>query len=170
MINEHIIKKLEENAPVFKNLLENNTEEQVHWKPSPEKWSLLELINHLYDEEREDFRQRIKNVLEDPLKEWYSVDPLKWVTEREYDKRDMKTSLNNFLAERIKSVEWLKSLASSSWKSAYKHPKLGEISAEKLLANWLAHDYLHIRQVTFLQYSYLSHKVPSISLDYAGNW
>ncbi len=167
---DYIIKKLEENASVFKSILKNIPEEQVRWKPSPEKWSLLEVINHLYDEEREDFRQRIKNILEDPLKEWASIDPVKWVTEREYDKREMKTSLNNFLAEREKSVAWLKSLTSPNWKAAYKHPKLGEISAEKLLANWLAHDYLHIRQITFLQYSYLSQKASSISLDYAGNW
>ncbi len=170
MIHDHIVKKLEENIPVFISLLENNSEEQVRWKPSPEKWSLLEVINHLYDEEREDFRQRISNVLEDPFKEWLPVDPVKWVTEREYDKRDMTTSLNNFLAERKNSVAWLKSLASPDWKAAYKQPKLGEISAEKLLANWLAHDYLHIRQITFLQYSYLSHNAPSIGLEYAGNW
>ena len=170
MIYDDIIKKLEENAAVFKSLLENIPKDQSYWKPSPGKWSLLEVINHLYDEEREDFRQRIKNVFEDPLKEWSSIEPAKWVNEREYDKREMKASLNNFLAERKKSVEWLKSLVSPDWKAAYKHPKLGEISAEKLLANWLAHDYLHIRQIVFLQYSYLSHKAPSISLDYAGNW
>ena len=167
---DYIIKKLEVNSAVFKSILENIPDEQVRWKPSPEKWSLLEVINHLYDEEREDFRQRIKNIFIDPLKVWASIDPVKWVTDKEYDKREMKASLDNFLAERNKSVEWLKNLASPDWKAAYKHPKLGEISAEKLLANWLAHDYLHIRQITFLQYSYLSHKAPSISLDYAGNW
>jgi hypothetical protein len=83
----------------------------------------------------------------------------------------MNSSLNNFLIEREKSIEWLKNLTSPDWKATYSHPKLGEISAEKLLANWLAHDYLHIRQISYLLWSYLAKKaVPTIKLDYAGNW
>ena len=170
MIYNYIIEKLEGNASTFKNLLENISDEQVRWKPSTENWSLLEVTNHLYDEEREDFRQRIKNVLGDPQKSWSPIDPGNWNTEREYNKRDMNDSLNNFLSERIKSVEWLKSLTSPDWKAIHNHPKLGEMSAEKLLVNWLAHDYLHMRQITFLNYSYLSHKAPQINLNYAGDW
>ncbi len=151
-------------------MLDNISDEQAGWKPKPEKWSLLEIVNHLYDEEREDFRQRIMNIFEDPEKEWAPIAPADWVTEREYAKRDFKTSLNNFLAERKKSIDWLKSLLSPDWKATYNHPKLGEMSAEMLLANWLAHDYLHIRQITFMNWSYLSHTATSVTLDYAGNW
>jgi hypothetical protein len=167
---DNIINKLEANASTFKSLLENISDEQTHWKPSPEKWSLLEIVNHLYDEEREDFRRRIKNIFEDPEKVWTPIAPAEWVTKREYFKRDMKTSLTNFLEERKKSIEWLKNLNSPNWKAIHIHPKLGEMSAEMLLANWLAHDYLHIRQMTFMHWSYLFHLSPSINLDYAGNW
>jgi hypothetical protein len=93
-----------------------------------------------------------------------------WIIEREYNKRDMNESFNNFLRERKKSIEWLKGLSSPDWKAAHKHPKLGEMSAEKLLANWLAHDYLHIRQISFLNWSYLSHEAPRLKLNYAGDW
>jgi uncharacterized damage-inducible protein DinB len=68
MIYNYIFEKLDGNASTFKSLLENISEEQARWKPSSEKWSLLEVTNHIYDEEREDFRQRIKNVLENPKK------------------------------------------------------------------------------------------------------
>jgi len=165
----YIIKNLESNIPPFKSLLENISEEQAHWKPLPNKWSLLEIVNHLYDEEREDFRQRIMNIFEDSKKDWAPIAPADWVTEREYAKRDMKLSLDNFLNERKKSITWLRSLNSPNWKAVHIHPKLGEMSSEKLLANWLAHDYLHIRQITFMDWSYLSHIAPSIKLDYAGN-
>jgi len=40
------------------------------WKPAPGKWSILEVVNHLYDEEREDFRQRLELVLKDPALAW----------------------------------------------------------------------------------------------------
>ena len=165
-----IFKQLETNSSTFKSLLDNISDEQSKWKPKPEKWSLLEIVNHLYDEEREDFRQRIMNIFENPEKEWAPIAPAEWVKGREYAKRDFKTSLSNFLDERKKSIEWLKSLDSPNWKAVHIHPKLGEMSAEKLLANWLAHDYLHIRQITFMHWSYLCHIAPSINLDYAGIW
>jgi hypothetical protein len=170
MIYNYIIKKLESNASTFKCLLDNISDEQARWKSSPEKWSLLEVTNHLCDEEREDFRQRIKNVLEDPTKSWSPVDPENWVNERNYNKRDMNVSINNLLSERRKSIQWLKSLSSPDWKATHNQPKLGEMSAEKLLANWLAHDYLHIRQISFLNWSYLYQQVPGIELNYAGDW
>jgi uncharacterized damage-inducible protein DinB len=169
MIYNHIIEKLAGNASTFKNLLENTSTEQARWRPTPGKWSLLEVTNHLYDEEREDFRQRLSNVLEDPRKPWSPIDPANWVIERGYNQREMDESLDNFLAERRNSVDWLKNLISPDWTATHFHPKLGEMSAEKLLANWLAHDYLHMRQIVFLQWSYLSHRVPTISLEYAGN-
>ena len=169
MIYNHIIKKLEINAATFKSMLEITSTEQARWKPSPQRWSLLEVTNHLYDEEREDFRQRLENVLEDPQKPWSPIDPQNWVTEREYNQRDMKNSLNKFLIEREKSIKWLINLRSPDWSATHHHPKLGKMSAEKLLANWLAHDYLHLRQIVFLQWSYLSDLAPGISLNYAGN-
>ena len=166
----YIIEKLEGNANTFKSLLENISDEQARWKSAPVKWSLLEVINHLYDEEREDFRKRIKDVFDDPQKSWSSIDPENWVFEREYNNRDMNDSLKDFLSERRKSVEWLKSLTSPDWKAVHNHPKLGEMSAEKLLANWLAHNYLHMRQISFLNWSYLSQKARGIELNYAGDW
>ena len=169
MIYNHIIEMLEGNASTFKSMLENTSTDQARWKPSAEKWSLLEVTNHLYDEEREDFRQRLKNVLEDPRKPWSPIDPANWVVERAYNQREINKSLDNFLAERRRSVEWLKNLRSPGWQATHHHPKMGKMSAEKLLANWLAHDYLHIRQICFLQWSYLSNQTPSINLEYAGN-
>jgi len=70
-----IIQNLETNASSFKSLLENISDELAYWKPSLEKWSLLEIVNHLCDEEREDFRQQIMNVFEDPKKEWAPIAP-----------------------------------------------------------------------------------------------
>jgi hypothetical protein len=42
------------------------------------------------------------------------------------------------------------------------------MSAELILANWLAHDMFHIRQVTDLHFAYLIERVKPVSLDYSG--
>jgi hypothetical protein len=66
MTPEKIFEELQRNKIVFQELLNNIPGESILWSQNPEKWSLLEVVCHLFDEEREDFRTRVKCVLEDP--------------------------------------------------------------------------------------------------------
>ena len=166
---DYIIGELTANQNVFQSLLQHVSAGCYEWQPEPGKWSLLEILCHLYDEEREDFRARLKHILATPNDPLPSIDPVGWVTARQYITQDYDTVLNNFLTERKKSVTWLRSLSGPAWKNYYQHPKLGPLSAEMMLANWLAHDYLHIRQITRTKYYYLmAHS--NVDLNYAGNW
>jgi hypothetical protein len=164
-----ISRDLAENAKVFKALLSGVPKEMYQWRPAPEKWCLLEIVCHLYDEEREDFGARTKQALENPTGPWIKIDPVAWVTERKYIEQDYEQKIDNFLQERTKSVKWLQSLNNPDWKSAIQHPKLGPLTAELFLTNWLAHDYLHFRQITRTKYLYLKSQDPYIPLDYAGD-
>ena len=77
--------------------------------------------------------------------------------------------LERFLNEREESIQWLETLTNPPWDNAHLHPKLGPMSASLFLNNWLAHDYLHIRQITKLKYDRLK-AISGENLDYAGNW
>jgi len=169
MDHNKIIAELQKNGAVFRQLLENVHGPEIKWSQGPEKWCLLEIICHLHAEELEDFRTRVKCVLEDPEKPPPSFDPLAWVKERNYKEQDYNKVLEKFLRERENSVNWLQSLNNPNWKNTYQHPKLGPMSAELFLTNWLAHDLLHIRQITRLKYDFLK-AATGINLDYAGNW
>ncbi len=46
---------------------------------------------------------------------------------------------------------------------------MGTITAGMFLYSWLAHDYLHIRQITKIKYDYLGITAPD-NIAYAGNW
>ena len=164
-----VIDQFKLNAKIISLLVQNTSEEQMQWKPDG-KWSMLEVINHLYDEEREDFRERLSSTLADPGREWMPLDPESAVTERNYNLRNIDKSLENFLSEREASIKWLLNLSNPPWINVHNHPKLGPMSASSLLYNWLAHDYLHIRQLTKLKYMFLKKDVTPIALDYAGNW
>ena len=50
-------------AAAIRSLAQGISDEQARWKPDPDSWSLLEVINHLYDEERQDFRVRLEIIL-----------------------------------------------------------------------------------------------------------
>jgi len=54
------------------------------------------------------------------------------------------------------------------WQATHHHPQMGPMSAELILANWLAHDLFHIRQVTDLHFGYPTELVKPVSLDYSG--
>lgn len=164
-----IARELDRNKYVFRQLLSVVDQEKYSWKRSAGKWCLLEVICHLYDEEREDFRARVKHVLDTPGLPMPPIDPQGWVSSRRYMEQDYTRMLDMFLAERDRSVTWLVSLSPAPWHNAYEHPKLGTLTAQMLLNNWLAHDYLHIRQITALKYGYLRENAGT-SISYAGDW
>jgi hypothetical protein len=164
-----IIEQLAANEDAFKGLLADVPKELQLWRPAPDKWCLLEIACHLYDEEREDFGARVKLALFTPEGPLVSINPVGWVTERKYLEQDYERKVSDFLKERKESVKWLKALSNPNWKSEYVHPKFGPMSAEFFLANWLAHDYLHFRQISRTKYLFLKEH-SEVDVGYAGEW
>ncbi len=165
----YCIERLSVTINVIDGLAHKVSAEQARWKPQPEKWSILEVINHLYDEERDDFRARLDSLLHKPDERWTPIDPPKWAVDREYNQRELGQSLENFLQERRISIEWLSSLKSPQFGNRFVHPK-GVISAGDLLVSWVAHDLLHIKQLTRLHWEYLNSEVAPYQTRYAGKW
>ena len=169
MDTNYIIRELQKNKFVFKELLQNLDSKIITWKPDPEKWCLLEIVCHLLDEESEDFRARLQSTLESTEQEFVRIDPAGWVSSRKYIERDFKVELFEFLNERESSINFLEQLKEPKWDNFYVHPKFGNMTAKLFFTNWLAHDYLHIRQIIKLKFDYLSFTTNE-KLNYAGDW
>lgn len=166
---DQVIQSLANNLDVIKGQLHNKTEEEIIFIPSPDKWSMLEVLCHLVDEEKEDFRIRVKYVLEDPTQPLPKFNPVDWVQSRNYAGQNFDNKVEEFLNERNRSIKWLESLQDPQWNNTYHHQTLGSMTAGLFLANWLAHDYIHIRQLNRLAYQF--HQQQSgVDLNYAGNW
>lgn len=170
MNSDALIDQLEAQAGIIRELVQGVAHEQAAWKPAPERWSILEVVVHLLDEEREDFRVRLGLLLRDPKADWPPIDPQGWVTQREYAKRDLGETLKAFLKEREDSLAWLKGLESPAWDNVKTHPAAGALSAGDMLASWVAHDLLHIRQLAKLHYDYVRRLAEPYSVAYAGDW
>ena len=169
MTINHIINQLVNNQFIFERILRGKQKDEFLWRPLANKWCLLEIVCHLIDEECEDFRARVKHTLEKPLREMPQINPEGWVLERAYKSQNYKEKVLEFLKERDNSITWLKTQIDSEWDNTYSHSKFGEMSAKLFLTNWLAHDYLHLRQIFKYQYDYLKEQT-NIDLQYAGNW
>jgi hypothetical protein len=167
---DYVIDRLGANIEVIRGLLTAVSEGQARWKPSPEKWSLLEVINHLADEEALDFRTRLELTIEDPSQDWPGIDPEQWAIERAYNARNLRESLSRFVRERKVSLAWLSELPDFSWEVVHHHAQLHSVRVGDLIASWLAHDFIHIRQMNRLHYEYLASQMGPFSADYAGKW
>lgn len=170
MDEQRVIERLEANAEAIAALASGVPPEQAVWRPSPEAWSMLEVVCHLLDEEREDFRARIDLVVYRPGEIWPPIDPPGWVVDRAYATRDLDEVCQAFVAERARSAGWLRTLTAPDWDAAYEHPLLGRLRAGDLLAAWLAHDLLHIRQLTRLHWEHHRRHSAPFEVAYAGSW
>ncbi len=159
--------QLEASGRILCDLFADVGDDELRWRPAPGKWSMLEVLVHLWDEEKEDFRHRLALTLEDPGRDWSPIDPEGWVRERRYNQRDPAEALEGFRRERTASLAWLRSLETPDWDRGREHPALGVLRAGDLMAAWTAHDYLHIRQITNLRIDYLGVKTAPYSTRYA---
>jgi hypothetical protein len=162
--------QLQRNAQTVNAQLSGVTSDQWRWRPSVEAWNMLEVICHLVDEEREDFRARLDRVLHRPDEPWTPIHPGVWVTERNYDARDPERMLLEFRQERARSIDWLHGLRNPVWSQASTAGVGRPETAGDLLAAWIAHDLLHIRQLNELHYARHAHLVQPYRIEYAGDW
>ena len=154
---------------IVRQLVAGVSQAEARFKPTPETWSILEVVCHLYDEEREDFRPRLDIALHRPEEKWQKIDPSGWITTRKYNDRDLVQTLDGLLTEREESLSWLHGLSAPNWDAEYPGPS-GPIKAGDLLASWVAHDNLHTRQLVELRRSRLLAMVAPYSVRYAGDW
>ena len=165
-----LIERMESFGATLPVVVARISKADARWKPTPSDWSILEIVNHLADEEVEDFRMRLDLTLHHPDRLWPPIDPPKAAIDRLYNERELAESVSRFVNERTESVRWLRMLFPPEWSKTYVHPKLGSISAGELLASWAAHDALHLRQIARRLFDLTTRDAAGFSTRYAGEW
>lgn len=164
-----LYRELTYSTEMIRTLLAGISQEEARVKPNPKSWSILEVTCHLYDEEREDFREHLDFILHRQDEEYHRIDPQGWVKQRKYNQQDFKKMRAKFFQERKKSLLWLKSLKNADWNTTYKVSR-GSFSAGVMFASWIAHDNLHIRQLVELRRIVIEKIVQPYDIRYAGKW
>jgi hypothetical protein len=165
----YFTRQLADNGVRIAALVRGVTAAEAAWRPDPASWSILEVINHLLDEEREDFRVRLDIILHRPEEPWAPIDPAGWVKERRYNERELESSIQAFLDERSASLSWLRGLEAPDWEASVQAP-FGRMRAGDMFVSWASHDQLHMRQLVELHRAYSVFKAGTYQLRYAGEW
>lgn len=164
-----LYQELQHSTEMIRALLSGITQEEARLKQDEKSWSILEVTCHLYDEEREDFREHLDFILYRQDEEYHTIDPQSWVKDRHYNQQDFKVMQGKFFAERQQSLEWLKGLSSADWDTTYTS-QYGSITAGEMFSCWVAHDNLHIRQLVELRRKRIENITKPYPLGYAGDW
>ncbi|HMN63127.1 MAG TPA: DinB family protein [Anaerolinea sp.] len=167
---QEMIGRLRANAEIIRTLVQPVSDEQANWKPDSQTWSLRETMEHVYNEERIDFRQHLMEMLSDPPLAWGALDGEGYLIVK-----DCRRALELFLKEREDSLVWLQGLGETDWtvKQDVTYDSVPEIythSAGDVLVSWVAHDFLHLRQMNELLYAWNVHQASPYSVRYAGEW
>lgn len=159
------------NARTIESLIRPVSEEQARWRADGKGWAIVEVMAHLLDEERDDFRKRIRLTIENSALAWPPIDPEGWARDRNYLQWELIPTLDAFLEERRHSVEWLRSLGDVDWNLATTFPRPhGPMRIGDLLTSWIAHDFLHSRQLLRLHFQYHAEQCQPFTTLYAGSW
>ncbi len=166
---ETLYLELIDSTNTIRGLLTGISEQEARIKPDPDSWSILEVLCHLYDEEREDFREHLDFILHRQEQEWHRINPPSWVTSRKYNGQDFRDMKDKFFGERSRSLDWLKSLSQADWDTSFTSP-FGTLRAGDMFASWVAHDNLHIRQLVELRRQHVERIAAPYDIAYAGDW
>jgi hypothetical protein len=164
-----LYQELSNSTEMIRALLAGITQEEAQVKPKPGNWSILEVICHLHDVEREDFREHLDFILHRQNEEFHVIDPQAWITERKYNEQNFLEMQEKLFAERKKSLEWLKEISNSDWEVTYTS-QYGSVSAGEMFSCWIAHDNLHIRQLVELRRARIETITQPYPIEYAGEW
>ncbi len=154
---------------MIRAMLAGIEQEQAQVKPDAKSWSILEVLCHLCDEEREDFREHLDFVLHRQNEEYHVIDPQGWITERKYNEQNFAEAQEKFFAERQASLQWLKTIAESDWDTTYTS-EYGSVTAGEMFSCWIAHDNLHLRQLVELRRVRIENITKPYPIGYAGDW
>jgi uncharacterized damage-inducible protein DinB len=160
-----VVHQLRVNAEAIRALAQAMPDEHTTWRPNPETWPMLQIMEHLYNEERIDFRQHLREMLHDPPQPWGAFH------DKYLSVKSCRQALDAFLAEREASIAWLEALASPDWDSTIQATFVDEtitLSAGDLLVSWVDHDFSHLRQMTVLLHTWYKKEREPYSTQYAG--
>lgn len=123
---------------------------QWHKRPSPDQWSLTEIMCHLRDVEREVYHVRFTNLVAEENAFLPGASPDEWAYERKYSEQDGREALEAFLVARQETLEMLSGFSADIWQRQGQHAFFGPTSMHELVYLAVRHDDLHWEQIESL--------------------
>jgi hypothetical protein len=130
-------------------LLRGLPESWVRSNEGQDTWSAFDIVGHLIVGERTDWMQRVRVILENG--EARPFDPFdRFAQSRESHNKSLEQLLDDFVRLRRENLAALKTLnlQPEDLTRRGRHPALGVVTLQQLLATWAVHDLTHVHQLS----------------------
>jgi hypothetical protein len=133
-------------ANILAELVGKVPDTQLRERPSPEKWSIGEILAHLAEDEIAT-AWRYRQMVEHSGIELAGFDQDLWAKIGNYGGRDPRESLALFKLLREANLEFLRGLSAEQWSCFGIHAERGRITVMELAAHMAGHDANHLEQI-----------------------
>jgi hypothetical protein len=131
---------------VLVEALERFHREAWHFAPSPEEWSIHQIVVHIADSEANSY-VRCRRFIAEPGQSLMAYDEMQWGRELNYEEQDIEESLELFRWLRRKSYTLISGLPEEVWSNTAYHPENGMMTFDAWLDVYHRHVPEHIAQM-----------------------
>ena len=128
------------------DLIANVSEPALHKRPQPGKWSVVEIIAHLAEDELVT-SWRYRQMLENPGCALAGFDQDKWAAWGRYQEWEAEDALTMFRLLRDANLRLLRGLTPEEWTRSGVHAERGRITIADLARHMAGHDRNHLEQI-----------------------
>ena len=126
--------------------LRNTPREGWGFRPSPDAWSIHEIILHLADAEAQGYI-RFRTLIAEPGSAVSAFDQHAWASALDYAHRNTDDALDLFRILRRTTYDLIASLPEDAWSRTVVHPTRGAMNIDEWLAGYDRHLMAHIGQI-----------------------
>jgi hypothetical protein len=118
------------------------------WSPGPGKWSILEIVAHMRDMERDAYLTRYRRILAEDNPTLPDLDGDVLAIRDDYRSMKLPELLRDWLKARKECLRLLKSVKGSRWERTGTHETAGPLSMDDLLRRHaMGNDQAHLGQI-----------------------
>lgn len=118
----------------------------ARWRPGPNEWCVNECLGHLIEAESRGFGGRMRLILESDEPRLEAWDAAEIAAARDDRRREPSELAAELEKRRAESLELLSSVREADLQRGGVHPRIGRITVDELLHEWVHHDANHLRQ------------------------
>jgi hypothetical protein len=119
----------------------------ARWRPAPAEWSANECLGHIIEADRRGFGGRIGRILAQVGIEEQGWDQLAVAAGRRDNERSVAAILDEFRGVRDAGIALVDGLRPDQLDRFAVHERVGRVTVQDLLHEWVFHDRNHLRQL-----------------------
>ena len=145
---QEYLSTLKETPSQLKGALAGVPKKLQQWNPAPGKWSILQIICHMRDMEKEAYLTRYKRILEEDTPSLPDLDGDTLALERGYQELKLGDVVRDWKSARKESLKLLKRVKGGQWQRVGTHEADGPLTMEELLhRHAVGNDRAHLNQI-----------------------